>query len=140
MKNCLHCKGEIKRGKYCSNQCQKDYEYESYILRWKAGLESGMQGLYSISRHIKRYLFEKYSNKCAECSWSKINTYSGKIPLEVEHIDGNYENNKEDNLTLLCPNCHSLTPTYKFLNAGNGRKHRRNVSLPRTNTILYDEK
>lgn len=30
-------------------------------------------------------------------------------PLEIEHIDGNALNNKEDNLILLCPNCHSLT-------------------------------
>ena len=35
---------------------------------------------------------------------------------------GNFENNSETNLTLLCPNCHSLTPTYKGANKGNGRK------------------
>jgi predicted HNH restriction endonuclease len=39
----------------------------------------------------------------------------------VEHIDGNYENDREKNLTLLCPNCHSLTPTFRALNRGNGR-------------------
>ena len=34
-------------------------------------------------------------------------------------------NNKEENLTLLCPNCHSLTPTAKGANKGNGRYYRR---------------
>lgn len=29
-----------------------------------------------------------------------------------------------NNLILLCPNCHSLTPTYKALNKGNGRHNR----------------
>lgn len=47
------------------------------------------------------------------------------FPLEVEHIDGNFENNSEENLTLLCPNCYSLTPTYKGANKGNGRKERK---------------
>ena len=30
--------------------------------------------------------------------------------------------NKEENLTLLCPNCHSLTPTYRGANKGNGKR------------------
>ncbi len=42
----------------------------------------------------------------------------------MNHIDGNSENNKEKNLELLCPNCHSLTPNFKGLNKGNGRHSR----------------
>lgn len=37
---------------------------------------------------------------------------------------GNYSNNLESNLILLCPNCHSLTSTYKGANRGHGRKER----------------
>ena len=66
--------------------------------------------------HIKAYLFEKYNNKCAACGWSKINKYTGNIPLEVEHKDGNYKNNKEENLILLCQKCHFLTIKYKDVN------------------------
>ena len=73
---------------------------------------------------IKKYLFNKYQNKCARCGWGEVNKYTGNIPLEVEHIDGNYQNNKEDNLILLCPNCHSLTSTYKGANLNKGRKNR----------------
>jgi len=47
--------------------------------------------------------------------------------MEIEHIDGNYLNNKENNLTVLCPNCHSLTSTYKGTNK-NGRKTRNKYS------------
>lgn len=68
---------------------------------------------------------EKYHCKCAKCGWGEENPYSHTIPLEVEHIDGNFQNNNEDNLILLCPNCHSLTPTYKGANKGNGRKERK---------------
>lgn len=131
VKNCLNCNKEFSRktghrgNKYCCQQCQLDFQYKEYIDRWKQGLEDGMVGSLSISGHIKRYLFNKYNHKCSRCYWNEENPYTNKIPLEVEHIDGNYKNNKEENLTLLCPNCHSLTPTYKALNKGKGRKNRK---------------
>lgn len=59
-----------------------------------------------------------------ECGWCERSKYSGKIPIELEHIDGNSENNDLKNLKLLCPNSHSLTPTYKALNKGKGRYNR----------------
>ena len=114
---CLNCNKEItKSNKYCSNICQKEYEYKSYIKEWKSNKVTGLKGEYQISNHIKTYLFDKYNNKCARCGWGKLNRYTNKIPLEVEHIDGNYKNNSEENLILLCPNCHSLTSTYKGAN------------------------
>ena len=83
-----------------------------------------MRGDYQLSMHIKTYLFKKFDNKCARCGWGKTNPYTNNIPLEVEHIDGNYKNNKEENLILIWPNCHSLTGTYKGANAQHGRKSR----------------
>lgn len=123
---CLNC-GEIiqRRSMYCSMECQRKYEYNIYINRWKQGLEDGMSGQYQLSRKIRKYLFEKYDNKCSKCGWNEVNPYTGNIPLEVHHNDGDYTNNSEDNLSLLCPNCHSLTATYKNSNAGNGRKSRK---------------
>ena len=122
---CLNCKKEIKENnKYCSNLCQKEYEYKEYIEKWKNKKVNGLKGEYQISNHIKTYLFNKYNNRCARCGWGEINIYTNKIPLEVEHIDGNYKNNSESNLILLCPNCHSLTSTYKGANVECGRKSR----------------
>lgn len=46
------------------------------------------------------------------------------IKLEVDHIDGNASNNFPNNLRILCPNCHSTTPSWKGGNKGNGRKSR----------------
>ena len=125
MVNCINCNKIIKnRNKYCSIKCQKELEYNSYINKWKKGEETGCRGDYQISMHIKKYLFNKYQNKCARCGWGEVNKYTGSIPLEVENIDGNYQNNKENNLILLCPNCHSLTSTYKGANLNKGRKNR----------------
>lgn len=34
--NCLNCHGVInKKNKFCSNKCQKEYEYKEYIKKWK---------------------------------------------------------------------------------------------------------
>ena len=127
--NCLNCNKPISnRKKFCNNRCQKEYEYKQYIDKWKIGEVDGLRGDYQISMYIKTYLFKKYNNKCARCGWGKINTYTNHIPLEIEHIDGNYRNNNEENLILLCPNCHSLTSTYKGANLNHGRKQRKKYS------------
>ena len=122
---CLNCGSTIKfKNKYCSNKCQQEYQYKKYINEWKNGLKSGMRGDYQISMYIKTYLFKKFNYKCSKCGWSKTNPFTGNIPLEIDHIDGNYKNNNEDNLILLCPNCHSLTETYKGANLNHGRNNR----------------
>ena len=108
---------------FCDTNCKAEYYYNDYIKRWKNGLEDGTRGKYDISTRIRKYLFDKYNNRCCKCGWSIKNSFTDKVPLEVHHIDGNYTNNKEDNLELLCPNCHSLTATYKASNK-NGRENR----------------
>ena len=60
-----------------------------------------------------------------DCGWCRVHPVTGKVPIELEHIDGNSLNNSPDNVKLLCPNCHSLTSTYKALNMGKGRHSRR---------------
>ena len=101
-----------------------EYQYQCYIKKWKTGKKSGLQGLGIVSAYIKRYLRKKFENKCCLCGWAKINPKTKQIPLVADHIDGNWRNNIESNLRLLCPNCDSLTPTYAGLNRGNGRKGR----------------
>lgn len=115
-------KGHYARKNFCDHSCYDMLQYRNYITRWKSGLESGIVGKLWLSDFIKRFLKEKYDNKCAVCGWNKLNPYTSKVPLEIHHIDGNYKNNDESNLTLLCPNCHSLTPNYKALNSGSGRQ------------------
>ncbi|MFA6159158.1 MAG: HNH endonuclease signature motif containing protein [Candidatus Paceibacterota bacterium] len=49
------------------------------------------------------------------------------LTLEIDHIDGNPENNEKENLRLLCPNCHSQTSTYRGKNAGRISNSKRSV-------------
>lgn len=66
---------------------------------------------------------EKHNYKCEICGWGEENPHTHTIPLEIHHKDGDYTNNKEENLQVLCPNCHALTETYKSHNK-KGRKGR----------------
>jgi hypothetical protein len=106
---------------FCNYKCHKKFQLDKFIAKWKNGEE---QKSVNVSGYIRRYLFAKHNNSCSECGWSKINQHTGKIPLEIDHVDGNYKNNIEENLRLICPSCHSLTPTYKGANKG-GRDRRK---------------
>lgn len=66
----------------------------------------------------------KIGEKCSMCGWNKRHPITHKVPLEIDHIDGNADNNKETNIRLICPNCHALTPHFRNLNRGRGRKWR----------------
>ena len=60
---------------------------------------------------IKRWIKEERGNKCEECG---VTEWNGKrLTLEVDHIDGDTNNNDIKNLKVLCPNCHSQTPTWR---------------------------
>lgn len=122
----MNCGAEPKRAenKYCSNACQQTYQRKIYIKNWNAGKISGISTIGTVSARLKTYLRKKYGNKCCLCGWSEVNPATGAVPLVADHIDGNWRNNIEENLRLLCPNCDSLTATYAGLNRGNGRKDR----------------
>ena len=65
-------------------------------------------------------------DKCERCGWHEKLEDSEFTPCELHHIDGNPENHVLSNLIMLCPNCHSLTESYRFrrgkTNEQRGRK------------------
>lgn len=119
---CLNC-GQTKsqhnstRGKYCSISCQHEHALKSRSSRWLSGK------LKCTNRALRRVIAFMRGYHCEMCGISEWN--SRPIVLEVEHINGDSTNNSPENVCLLCPNCHSQTPTYKGANKGNGRHYRR---------------
>lgn len=65
----------------------------------------------SAKTNIRKRLLKERGEICEEC---ELTEWRGKpLSFEVDHIDGNNQNNNPDNLKILCPNCHSQTPTWK---------------------------
>lgn len=114
---------------YCNGKCRQEHLYNSFIEEWRRTGELVLSKDFCVPGAIRKYLFLKYGGRCCLCGWNKVNVSTKKPPLEIDHIDGCWRNNREDNFQLLCPNCHSLTPTYKALNIGKGRPRPRYMKV-----------
>lgn len=147
-KFCLFCGEKIpyesRRGKFCNKSCAASYNnvglnrhanHNPHELLCSCGKPKRRQNKYCaecIEKRVynkyltleetkddrvrKRIIIEQRGYQCQICG---IVDWMGKpIKLELDHIDGNADNNTEENLRVICPNCHSQTETYKGANAG----------------------
>ena len=70
-----------------------------------------------VSSSRVRILLFKLKLKPQQCECCKITKWQGKpISFELHHINGVSSDNRLDNLTILCPNCHSITENYRGKN------------------------
>ncbi len=69
------------------------------------------------SYKLKKRLIEEglKSQECELCGWAQMSK-DGRIPVELDHINGIRNDNRLENLRILCPNCHSLQPTHRGKN------------------------
>jgi len=69
------------------------------------------------SYKLKKRLFKAKLKlpRCEECGWAEISP-DGRLPLELDHINGDSKDNRIENLRILCPNCHSLKITHRGSN------------------------
>jgi hypothetical protein len=89
---CPHCKIEFEKNRkdkvFCSRGCKQRFRNKL--------LNRGS----SKQRKYKKYK----SDKCNNCGFIPLHT----CQLDVDHIDGDHNNNSPDNLQTLCANCHRL--------------------------------
>lgn len=78
-------------------------------------LYPGMKDFPSLSHETRRKIvLAEQAGACNRCTLDKWLGFP--MPLELEHKDGDRTNNDRANLEGLCPNCHSLTPTWRGRN------------------------
>ena len=80
---------------------------------WKIPLENILVSNGDTTRrHVKYRLLRSglLEERCHECG---LSDWRGqKLALDLHHINGIANDNRRENIVLLCPNCHSLTPNY----------------------------
>jgi len=116
-KNCSKVFGynSSSTNKFCSLDCYHEHKWERVE---KPKIISGKGGNY------KKYLFESRGEKCEECGQEPIHN-NKPLTLQIDHVDGNSDNNALENLRILCPNCHTQTETYGA--KGQGNKFQKNT-------------
>jgi hypothetical protein len=101
-------------------QAQKDTKFDAYARQLRVqqkNLETSWSRPYEEMRQgsLRKRLLHERNHTCEQCGIG--NEYNGKpLSLELDHVDGNSNNNKVENLRILCPNCHSQTPTHRAKN------------------------
>jgi endogenous inhibitor of DNA gyrase (YacG/DUF329 family) len=132
--NCLHCGKENKWGhsktnKYCDNICQG-------LFKWKNETKPRILAgeVPDGSPALKKFLIETRGEKCEECG--QEGTWNNKpLVLQLDHIDGDSDNNFPSNIRLLCPNCHSQTEN--FGSKGKGSRYKK---ITKRNSYLREYK
>jgi hypothetical protein len=142
MKHCPKCNKEHnKTGQYCSRSCGNSRTWSKEINekrsaklsgrrtsrgpadleKWKENIKRAWLDKYNATpfselgvENRRRRVFEEQNNCCNKCGLSEWRGF--KISLELEHKDGNSSNNSRENLEGLCPNCHSITDTWRGRN------------------------
>lgn len=115
---------------FCSQTCRNENTYQENITKWKNKEVKGHTGkTYQVCTWVRKYLREKYGNKCCKCGWCEVHPITKKVPLDTNHIDGNAKNTWEENLELICLNCHALTINFRALNK-NSPRQRKIILMP----------
>ncbi|QBQ81157.1 putative endonuclease [Escherichia phage vB_EcoS_HdH2] len=119
---CLNCgitkpKSRGSAGKYCGPACQQEYQTKQKVLKWLAGEEPGYTGKAAqLKPFVRKWLWDTRGTACEVCGWDGKHPIDGAVLTEVDHIDGDATNCSPENLKILCPNCHSMTPTHRARN------------------------
>ena len=112
----------IEHIKYCERQREHGLiSHKNHSAKIRAIYDAKPWGELGKDAKRRRVLDEQkhHCNCCGLSEWR-----GQAIKLELEHKDGNHMNDVRENLEALCPNCHSLTDTWR----GKNKDNRGNVS------------
>jgi len=92
-------------------------EEDSSVNKFACGIERPWDEIFCMGSKVKNSVLlrrliveEKKEYRCEICGVRRWN--NEPLRLQVDHINGDGVDNREDNLMVVCPNCHSQTPTF----------------------------
>ena len=112
---CEWCDKKLGRHqqKYCSLFCSYEHKKEKTDKR--------IEGQVDKPDRLKEYIIKNEGEVCKKCG--QLPKWKGKIlVLQLDHINGDSDNNYPSNLRLLCPNCHTQTDTWTSKGYGATRR------------------
>jgi len=116
-------------------QRRKEAVNADRIQLWLTGTWKGGNN-FKLSDTIRDYLLLQAGYRCTKCSFSAFHPDDGRSILEINHINGDGSDHRPENLEVICPNCHALTPNYKSRNKGHGRPYIYRIQYPGRVSIL----
>ena len=113
---CLNTKGSWS---LTCKDCYPKRRKDAILDQWLRGEYTG--GVHGLAPSIRDYILLKVDFRCDVCAEQNFHPRDGKTVNQIDHINGNGFDHREENLRVLCPTHHALTDTYGNRNAGNGR-------------------
>lgn len=129
--HCPGCDAVVTAQRYCSVSCRSEHR----ISRWLRG-EISATNKYALAGWAREWVLQRSGLRCEaiderdgkRCRENRLHPRSARTVLQVDHIDGNWKNDRPENLRAICPTCHALTETFGKYNKGPGRAWRRDYS------------
>lgn len=120
---CKYCGKEFyprysSKGLFCSLGCSAKYRKEEAYKQYLKNPNDNF-GIKNM-RWVKPFILKEQNNKCAICGMLDV-WNNKKLIFILDHINGRADDNKRNNLRLICPNCDSQLDTYKSKNKNSAR-------------------
>lgn len=113
------CPAIREKNRLASTGIAKSKETKEKISNSKTGVPSNRPKNLLSPYNVKRSFIEKYGEKCQKCSWNEKHPKTNRRLVQFHRLDES-KGYIEGNITLLCPNCHSMTDNFMFY----GRCHK----------------